>query len=1063
MRKMTRKSISQFALPLAAALITLLFPDTTQAQPWNVPFVPVAVTELDSYNGLGQSADYGRKVVVSQTGRIYFMGQSLDVGKQTHLFIRCFQRNGTLLWSDYRALNGFVAQDLVVDADDNAFAIGRVYSNSGLASSHDVGILKYNSSGVSVREKVYELDYIEPLVNPFFNQNVPTAVAHAPNGKIYISGYVSDELFAVPTVVSHPYLFAVNPADSMSLGWTSAIHESSSLTTILQEVPASIAVTAASDVYEVSNYGGANKAVTLRKVTSSGENAWSDSTKLSVLAGRHHEAVHVGVDASGNAYITGHVVRQDDQGPETFVAKVTPEGAVVWTKTFSFGAVTDPKAAKVLADGSTIGVGCVDFNKWFIFRVNSQGQLVWQQRYNEGSAYDLAVDDSGNNYVVGVLFGDEVAVTKFNSSGQLLWTKTLPDAHGLPNNDKLPPTITIDATGVLYVTAHRNSSMSNPVEGETYPTYDAVLFRVVPPVIEPPAIRFLSPVEGQTVLATAPFPKITLEAISAAGIQRIALYDRHAQLRAMLTNAPYEVTLNTAADLSLVPLYAVAYDNAGYGSVAKLTTVIDIPEYTISLTQASLRISESEAFVRVVAKRTTLEGQAEVKVTLTPGTAGQNDYNHDGNHEPFSMYFNDGEDMADVLIAIEKDTLVEPNETFTVALSEPSAGKLGSVQSATVTIVDNDGGKPNPYGVFAFSAWDYHVSEGTGAIQVTVVRFEGTEGPASVGYYSQPNTADLGTDFLETRGVLNFAAGQTNSTLTFYVLKDGETEAPETFYITLDQPEDGAALGAKWYALVHIQDDASSTNSATLAFETASASVPEGQSGIILTVHREGNTSLGSSVSYVTSNGTAAAGSDYTAVSGKLTFNPQETMKVIQIPIRQDALTEGNETFFVELTTPEGGALGEKKKVTVTILDETQAPGETLSKWVQTTFTPQEQANPAISGDLADPDKDGYPNVIEYALGLDPKAENKGQLIQPGFVEVEGKPAFEIQFTRPKGRSDIDYIFEAVGSLGSQNCTDCIQITSTDNGDGTERVRVRLKGSLDAAKLAFLEFKIGKR
>jgi hypothetical protein len=35
-------------------------------------------------------------------------------------------------------------------------------------------------------------------------------------------------------------------------------------------------------------------------------------------------------------------------------------------------------------------------------------------------------------------------------------------------------------------------------------------------------------------------------------------------------------------------------------------------------------------------------------------------------------------------------------------------------------------------------------------------------------------------------------------------------------------------------------------------------------------------------------------------------------------------------------------------------------------------FTPAQLADPEISGDDADPDRDGLPNLLEYALGLDP-------------------------------------------------------------------------------------------
>jgi len=48
-------------------------------------------------------------------------------------------------------------------------------------------------------------------------------------------------------------------------------------------------------------------------------------------------------------------------------------------------------------------------------------------------------------------------------------------------------------------------------------------------------------------------------------------------------------------------------------------------------------------------------------------------------------------------------------------------------------------------------------------------------------------------------------------------------------------------------------------------------------------------------------------------------------------------------------------------------------PGQTREDFLQAHFTSDEQTNPAISGDEADPDKDGLPNRIERFLGRDPR------------------------------------------------------------------------------------------
>lgn len=75
------------------------------------------------------------------------------------------------------------------------------------------------------------------------------------------------------------------------------------------------------------------------------------------------------------------------------------------------------------------------------------------------------------------------------------------------------------------------------------------------------------------------------------------------------------------------------------------------------------------------------------------------------------------------------------------------------------------------------------------------------------------------------------------------------------------------------------------------------------------------------SVNYGTTNGTAAAGSDYSAVSGKLTFASGETSKTIQVPINGDRIGELDETFFVKIHGAKNAKIADATGV-VTILDD---------------------------------------------------------------------------------------------------------------------------------------------
>ncbi len=109
----------------------------------------------------------------------------------------------------------------------------------------------------------------------------------------------------------------------------------------------------------------------------------------------------------------------------------------------------------------------------------------------------------------------------------------------------------------------------------------------------------------------------------------------------------------------------------------------------------------------------------------------------------------------------------------------------------------------------------------------------------------------------------------------------------------------------------------------TVQFAQPSYSVGEANGLAILSVIRTNGRDGAVGVTYATSNGGAAAGSDYTATNGLLVWTNGDTAaKSITVPILNDLLIETNETFTVTLTNPTGGAtLGTPATTTVRIVD----------------------------------------------------------------------------------------------------------------------------------------------
>lgn len=113
------------------------------------------------------------------------------------------------------------------------------------------------------------------------------------------------------------------------------------------------------------------------------------------------------------------------------------------------------------------------------------------------------------------------------------------------------------------------------------------------------------------------------------------------------------------------------------------------------------------------------------------------------------------------------------------------------------------------------------------------------------------------------------------------------------------------------------------------ALSVSDATVTEGDTGTtnaVFTVGLSGPATEPVSVTYATSDGTAASPGDYAETFGGLTFSPGETRKTFAVPVNGDGLDETNETFFVGLTGPLGaGAILSDPDATGTIRDDDPA------------------------------------------------------------------------------------------------------------------------------------------
>lgn len=235
---------------------------------------------------------------------------------------------------------------------------------------------------------------------------------------------------------------------------------------------------------------------------------------------------------------------------------------------------------------------------------------------------------------------------------------------------------------------------------------------------------------------------------------------------------------------------------------------------------------------------------------------------------------------------------------------------------------------PGAPGRLDLSAGSYRVGEAEGGLSILVRRSEGATGAVSVKYAASPGTASA-ADFTPVSGTLSWGDGDLAvKTFTVPIANDTLAEGDETVRLDLSQPGGGATLG-RASAVLTLADDDASRSPGRLRFAAPAFSGAEGGT-VEVGVVRERGSEGAVSVSYATSDGTAAAGSDYPATAGVLAFGAGEMgEKSISIPLVADGAADSSaEEFSIALLSPSGGAdLAYPARAEVVILPERAAAG----------------------------------------------------------------------------------------------------------------------------------------
>ncbi len=343
---------------------------------------------------------------------------------------------------------------------------------------------------------------------------------------------------------------------------------------------------------------------------------------------------------------------------------------------------------------------------------------------------------------------------------------------------------------------------------------------------------------------------------------------------------------------------------AGLEQAVGTATIIDDDEAaTLVVSGASVFEHEGEAVVSV---RLTSASEAEVRVHVATqdGTAAAGaDYAATDRE----LIFGPGDTEESVRIEILEDDLIEEDESFQVQLSGAQNTEIAT-DAASVTIRDNDKRSD-------LSIEDAVVPENAGTATVRVRLDPARSTRVSVDWATADGTAAAGTDYGAGSGVVIFAPGQTEQTITVTVLNDAVDEESETFAVRLSNAS-GDARVARSTATVTILDDegeASLTATDAATEEDANAAI------VRVSLSRVSNEAV--TVRYATLDGTATAGEDYVADTGTLTIPAGASEERIEISILNDLQVEEVEVFTVSFMDPMGADIS-RGVATVTITDD---------------------------------------------------------------------------------------------------------------------------------------------
>jgi chitinase len=292
-------------------------------------------------------------------------------------------------------------------------------------------------------------------------------------------------------------------------------------------------------------------------------------------------------------------------------------------------------------------------------------------------------------------------------------------------------------------------------------------------------------------------------------------------------------------------------------------------------------------------------GGVSVDYTTVDGTAVA-----PGDYTPVAgtITFAKGQSSQTVEVPVVGDRVGEPSEQFSLVLSNPVGVKIGRGVGVARIATDD----PTP--VVAISSGSFFEGDsGKPRVPFTISLSVPSAEPVTVSWTATHVTTD-NADVKLRSGTVMFPPGTLQEVVDITTFADTTVEPDETFVVSLSNAF-GATIGdGTGIESVRNDDPGSPPNRLAIG----DASVTEGATGsrnaeFVMTLARPSTGTV--TVHFATADGSAVAGSDYTAATGTLTFPAGAVSRIVSVPILGDSLRESDETVTVTLSNPSGATV----------------------------------------------------------------------------------------------------------------------------------------------------------